>query len=126
MKNGGISLVKQLTIFFNHLSDDGEIPREWKTGIIIPIFKKGQKNDPKNYRGITLLIITQQTLHRIENCVHKRGIWPVGKLGNSKNRIEKGLQNKWSMTSMDPTRTQKLLTKIILQKRYTYFKVNKE
>ncbi|KAJ3657100.1 hypothetical protein Zmor_016129 [Zophobas morio] len=27
-------------------------PRQWREGIIIPLFKKGQKSDVKNYRGI--------------------------------------------------------------------------
>jgi hypothetical protein len=37
-------------IFFNH-----EYPQAWGTGIIVPIFKKGDVNDVKNYRGVTLI-----------------------------------------------------------------------
>ena len=41
---------------FNRVLDTGDIPEDWLTGLIIPIYKnKGEKNDPNNYRGITLL-----------------------------------------------------------------------
>ena len=33
-------------------------PDRWRKGIIAPIFKKGEKEDPKSYRGITLLDTT--------------------------------------------------------------------
>lgn len=33
----------------------GELPQEWRKGVIRPIFKKGDKNDVNNYRGVTLM-----------------------------------------------------------------------
>ena len=32
------------------------IPRDWRRGIICSIFKKGEKDETKNYTGITLLV----------------------------------------------------------------------
>ena len=40
---------------FNLILDTGIFPEIWADGLIIPLFKKGQKNDPNNYRGITLI-----------------------------------------------------------------------
>ena len=41
---------------FNLILDTGIFPDIWADGLIVPIFKKkGSKNDPNNYRGITLI-----------------------------------------------------------------------
>jgi len=33
----------------------GDIPEEWRTTVVITIHKKGDRNDPDNYRRISLL-----------------------------------------------------------------------
>uniref|UniRef100_A0A1B6JZB3 Uncharacterized protein n=2 Tax=Homalodisca liturata TaxID=320908 RepID=A0A1B6JZB3_9HEMI len=42
-----------------------KIPEDWKMGIIVPIFKKGNKQKCENYRGITLLCHTQKIYEKI-------------------------------------------------------------
>ena len=48
-------LIEPLGIVFNDILDSGYFPSQWTEGIIIPLHKKGSHDDPKNYRGITLL-----------------------------------------------------------------------
>jgi hypothetical protein len=44
-----------LSRLFNVIFDLGTFPTCWSEGIIFPSFKKGDANDPNNYRGITLV-----------------------------------------------------------------------
>ena len=57
--------IKWLTRLFNVCFTTGEIPTEWRIGVIVPIWKgKGDIHDPGKYRGITLL---SQALKFMEN-----------------------------------------------------------
>lgn len=58
-KYGGDSAETQIKIVFNKIMTIRKVARENKS-IAIPIFKKEQKSDPNNDRGITLLITTQK------------------------------------------------------------------
>ncbi|XP_054592057.2 LINE-1 retrotransposable element ORF2 protein [Nothobranchius furzeri] len=44
-----------LTRLYNIAWSSGAVPREWQTGVVVPIFKKGDLRVCSNYRGITLL-----------------------------------------------------------------------
>ena len=40
---------------FNAILDTGEFPELWATGEIVPVFKKGDINNPSDYRGLCLI-----------------------------------------------------------------------
>ena len=58
---------------FSRCTDKGKVPDTWKIGHVMPIFKKGKKCDPSNYRLISLMSIvckTMESLVRHETMQH--------------------------------------------------------
>jgi hypothetical protein len=50
-------LAKPLTILFTKSIEHMTIPTDWKNATVIPIFKKGTRTDPGNYRPVSLTCI---------------------------------------------------------------------
>lgn len=46
---------EELLKLLNKIWRGGGLPRDWRRGIINPIFEKGDRKAVKNYRGVTLL-----------------------------------------------------------------------
>ena len=46
-----------VTELFNKSLHLGEIPQDWKLANVTPVFKKGKKTDPSNYRPVSLTVI---------------------------------------------------------------------
>jgi sorting nexin-29 len=55
--HAGLELKVELYKLIKEIWEDESIPLAWKTGLMCPIHKKGDKSDCNNYRGITLLDI---------------------------------------------------------------------
>ncbi|KAK3516010.1 hypothetical protein QTP70_000994 [Hemibagrus guttatus] len=54
-----------LTRLCNIVWRSGTVPLDWATGVVIPIFKKGDRRVCSNYRGITLLSIPGKVYSRV-------------------------------------------------------------
>lgn len=54
LKAGGEALLPLLMKLFNKAFLSGSFPKLWSQGIIAPIFKKGNRNEPGNYRAVVV------------------------------------------------------------------------
>jgi hypothetical protein len=54
-----------LSIIYNVSIKVGEIPDDWRSAVITPAFKKGQKYVPANYRPISLTCICCKVIEHI-------------------------------------------------------------
>ena len=68
----------------NYIFDTKQVPPVLKGGLVTPIYKKGEKTDPANYRGITVTSIMLKVVEHIMNKRHNLI------LGESQSRLQKG------------------------------------
>ena len=68
-----------LTKLFNRIYQRALFPNQWRTGVIVPIHKKGPVNDPRNYRGLSLQpclnnMFSASLNHRLKSYVESNKI----------------------------------------------------
>jgi hypothetical protein len=65
IQGGGEILLSAIHRLINSVWNEEELPDQWKESIIVPVHKKGDKNDCNNYRGISLLATAYNILSNI-------------------------------------------------------------
>ncbi len=58
-------IASSLSELFNRSFSQGRFPLEWKSALVVPVFKRGTRSDPGNYRPIALLPIVSKVMEKI-------------------------------------------------------------
>uniref|UniRef100_A0A8C3PDM1 Reverse transcriptase domain-containing protein n=1 Tax=Chrysemys picta bellii TaxID=8478 RepID=A0A8C3PDM1_CHRPI len=58
-------IASPLAIILNESINSGVVPLDWRIANVVPIFKKGKKSDPGNYRPVSLTSVVCKVLEKI-------------------------------------------------------------
>lgn len=104
IKLSHLAIVPYLNRLFSISINNCQIPNDWRTAIVHPIFKSGARNDPSNYRPISNTSITCKIMERlITDYIHKS--W---KLNNQLFKNQHGFRKEYSCESSITVFTQEL------------------
>jgi hypothetical protein len=64
------AIITPLCIIFNKTLSEGVLPQAWKHASVKPLYKKGNKSSPSNYRPVSLTCICCKIMERIiRDCI---------------------------------------------------------
>lgn len=91
LKYGQSYLLKSFYKIFNLVLTNGEFPKLWSRGFIVPLFKNGSREDPGNYRGITIgsnigKLFTKILNSRLEKFFNSRNLICKEQIGFCKKK----------------------------------------
>ena len=95
LKTFAHEVVDMYLVLFQASLDQGVVPPDWKEGNIVPLYKKGDRSLPENYRPITLTSISCKIL---EHVVHSNIMTHFDKF-NVLDNAQHGFRKKRSCIS---------------------------
>jgi len=64
LRDLSVELAKPLSIIYQQSWLTGEVPGDCRIDIVTPIYKKGWKEDPGNYRPVSLTLVPDKIMER--------------------------------------------------------------
>ena len=65
LKTAVHEIAQPLQLIFNESLRTGQVPLDWKKAEVVPIFKKGTRGDPGNYRPVSLTSIAGKVMESV-------------------------------------------------------------
>ena len=97
---GQEALVAPLTAIINHSISTGIFPTQWKEAVVVPILKKGDAKDPKNYRPVSCLAAASKVLEKVvcEQLTRFAEVHEI--LPNNQHGFRQGRSTMTALTAM--------------------------
>jgi hypothetical protein len=108
LKAGGEVLEERLVNLFKRVWEEEKIPQDWECGVVVPLFKKGDKMSLDNYRGITLMDVVGKVFSGILR--HRLECWYEGRIAEEQAGFRKGrgcVDNSYTLAQVVQKRLEK-------------------
>ncbi|GAB0210329.1 mitochondrial enolase superfamily member 1 [Grus japonensis] len=79
-----------LSIIFERSWRTGEVPEDWRKASVTPVFKKGRKEDPGNYRPVSLTSIPGKVMEQLILGVINKHVEEKKVIGSGQHGFTKG------------------------------------
>ena len=93
-------LAAPITLIINNSISTGVFPETWKEAIVVPILKKGDPTDPKNYRPVSCLAAASKVLEKAVCTQLTKFVEVHGLLPNSQHGFRAGRSTMSALSAM--------------------------
>ena len=70
--------------------ETGEVPEDWRKANVTPVFKKGKKEDPANYRPVSLTSVPGKVMEQLILYVISKQVEEKKVIRSSQHGFTKG------------------------------------
>ncbi|KAI8493409.1 DTW domain-containing protein 2 [Branchiostoma belcheri] len=103
LKTVAVQIAPILQVIFSQSISTGDVPEDWRTANITPIFKKGDRTTPSNYRPVSLTSVCGKVLEHIVHSHMMKHLDTYGILSPAQHGFRKGLscESQLLLTAQD-------------------------
>ena len=94
-----------LQVIFSRSLEIGKLPRDWKVANVVPIFKKGSKHLPVNYRPVSLTCFYSKVMEHVIVSQVNRHLESRGITDRNQHGFRRGLSTETQLIDFISTGT---------------------